>query len=205
MRDDISRCEPLWGPQSRKKARACRRRRKCRRSHRGALEASASKCQRIAEFSRQPVEQEHEAVRTGKGDFHVVDQTARRLAAATAEIGVATADLYPTIHLVGLYGGAASQLSQLNTNIGRTWGLGPSINWTFPNQAGPRARVQQPKAAQAAALASFDSVVISALKDTEQALAQYGAALDNRQSLADAQEKIHEAFAMAHDQFWPAR
>ncbi|HUE10241.1 MAG TPA: TolC family protein, partial [Steroidobacteraceae bacterium] len=130
-----------------------------------------------------------------------VRQAERRLAAATAEIGVATADLYPTIRLVGLYGGAASQLSELNTNIGRTWGVGPSISWTFPNMAAPRARVRQAKAAQAAALASFDSVVLIALKETEQALAVYSAALDNRQSLADAQQKIHEAFGMAHDQF----
>ena len=66
-----------------------------------------------------------------------VRQAERRLAAATAEIGVATADLYPTIRLVGLYGGAAPQLSQLDTNIGRTWGIGPSISWSFPNMAGP--------------------------------------------------------------------
>jgi NodT family efflux transporter outer membrane factor (OMF) lipoprotein len=130
-----------------------------------------------------------------------VRQAERRLAAATAEIGVATADLYPTIRLVGLYGGAATQLSQLNTNIGRTWGVGPSISWSFPNMAAPRARVRQAKAAQAAALASFDSVVLTALKETEQALALYGAALDNRQSLGDARDKVHAAFGMAHDQF----
>jgi NodT family efflux transporter outer membrane factor (OMF) lipoprotein len=130
-----------------------------------------------------------------------VRQAERRLAAATAEIGVATADLYPTIRLVGLYGGAASELSQLNSNIGRTWGVGPSISWSFPNMAAPRARVRQAKAAQAAALASFDSVVLTALKETEQALAFYSAALDNRQSLGDAREGIHEAFRIAHDQF----
>ena len=130
-----------------------------------------------------------------------VRQAERRLAAATAEIGVATADLYPTIRLVGLYGGAASELSQLNNNIGRTWGVGPSISWSFPNMAAPRARVRQAKAAQAAALASFDSVVLTALKETEQALAYYSAALDNRQSLGDAQDKVHSAFGMAHDQF----
>ena len=130
-----------------------------------------------------------------------VREAERRLAAATAEIGVATADLYPTIRLVGLYGGAAVELSQLNTNIGRTWGVGPSISWTFPNMAAPRARVRQAKAEQAAALASFDAVVLTALKETEQALALYSSALDNRQSLDDARDKIHEAFGIAHDQF----
>ena len=130
-----------------------------------------------------------------------VRQAERKLAAAVAEIGVTTADLYPAIHLVGLYGGAAVELSQLNTNIGRTWGIGPSISWSFPNMAGPRARVRQAKAAQAAALASFDSVVLTALKETEQALALYRAALDNRRALDQAQDKIHTAFRMAHDQF----
>jgi NodT family efflux transporter outer membrane factor (OMF) lipoprotein len=130
-----------------------------------------------------------------------VRQAERKLAAATAEIGVATADLYPRIRLVGLYGGAATELSQLTTNIGLTWGVGPSISWTFPNMAAPRARVRQAKAGQAAALAAFDEVVLNALKETEQALALYRAALDNRQSLGDAQAKIHGAFGMAHDQF----
>jgi NodT family efflux transporter outer membrane factor (OMF) lipoprotein len=130
-----------------------------------------------------------------------VRQADRRLAAATAEIGVVTADLYPTIRLVGLFGGAADQLSQLNTNAGRTWGVGPSISWTFPNMAAPRARVRQAKAGQAAALASFDAVVLTALKETEQALALYSAALDNRQALGDAQDQVHTAFNIAKDQF----
>ena len=130
-----------------------------------------------------------------------VRQSERRLAAATAEIGVATADLYPSIRLVGLYGGAATELSQLDTNIGRTWGVGPSISWSFPNMAAPRARVRQAKAGQAAALAAFDAVVLNALKETEQALAAYRAALDNRQSLGDAQTQIHAAYDMAHGQF----
>jgi NodT family efflux transporter outer membrane factor (OMF) lipoprotein len=130
-----------------------------------------------------------------------VRQAERRLAAATAEIGVVTADLYPTIRLVGLYGGAATELNQLNTNIGRTWGVGPSISWSFPNMAGPRARVRQAKAEQVAALASFDQVVLTALKETEQALSLYSAALDTRQSLGEARDKVQAAYRMAHDQF----
>jgi outer membrane protein TolC len=81
------------------------------------------------------------------------------------------------------------------------WGVGPRITWAFPNQAGPRARVRQAKASQVAALASFDSVVLTALKETEQALAQYSAALDRRQALADAQTQIHRAFDIARDEY----
>jgi NodT family efflux transporter outer membrane factor (OMF) lipoprotein len=130
-----------------------------------------------------------------------VRQAERRLAAATAQIGVATADLYPSIKLAGLYGGAASTLSDLTTNIGLAWGVSPAISWNFPNQAGPRARIRQAKANQAAALAAFDSVVLDALKETEQALALYSSALDYRQSVADAQARIHDAFGMSSGQF----
>jgi NodT family efflux transporter outer membrane factor (OMF) lipoprotein len=130
-----------------------------------------------------------------------VREADRRLAAATAAIGVATADLYPTIRLLGFYGGIAAQPSQLNTNIGQASGVGPSISWSFPNMAGPRARVRQAKAAQTASLASFDSVVLTALKEIEQALTLYAAALENRQSLLDARDRIHEAFRIAHEQF----
>jgi NodT family efflux transporter outer membrane factor (OMF) lipoprotein len=130
-----------------------------------------------------------------------IRQAERSLAAATARIGVATADLYPKISLSGLYGGAGLQLSDLGAERGLTWGVGPSVTWSFPNQALPRARIRQAKAAASAALASFDSVVLTALKETEQSLAIYVSALDNREALADAQAKAHRAFGMAHDQF----
>jgi outer membrane protein TolC len=83
----------------------------------------------------------------------------------------------------------------------RTWGVGPSITWAFPNEAGPRARVRQAKANARAALAGFDSTVLQALKETEQALATYSAELDRRQDLSDAQARAHQAFDMAHEQF----
>jgi len=130
-----------------------------------------------------------------------VRQADRRMAAATARIGVATADLYPRITLKGLYGAVTSELDEFTSPNSRTWGVGPSISWTFPNMGGPRARVRAAKATAVAALASFDSVVLQALKETEQALATYGSELDRRQALSEAQDRAHQAFDMAHDQF----
>jgi NodT family efflux transporter outer membrane factor (OMF) lipoprotein len=130
-----------------------------------------------------------------------IRQAEHRLAAATAGIGVATAELFPIIRLSGFFGGAATQVSLLGTNAGQVWGVGPSISWTFPNQTGPRARVRQARALQAAALATFDSVVLTALKETGQALTEYSAALGRRQALVEAQEKIHRSFEIARDGF----
>jgi outer membrane protein TolC len=130
-----------------------------------------------------------------------VRQADRRLAAATARIGIATADLYPRIELKGFIGGISSELNQLTTNNGIVWGIGPSISWNFPNQAVPRARILQAKANAAAALAGFDDVVLKALAETEQALATYRSELDRRQALSEAQDRARKAFDMAHDQF----
>ena len=130
-----------------------------------------------------------------------VRRAERQLASATAQVGVATAELYPIIRLTGFYGGAASEFNQLGTNAGLAWGVGPSISWNFPNQAGARARVRQAAAGQVAALASFDSTVLGALKETEQALALYRALVENQGSLIAARARIHRAFDIASAQF----
>jgi outer membrane protein TolC len=128
-----------------------------------------------------------------------VRQADRRVAAATARIGIATADLYPRISLTGFYGGAGFHTADLTAERGLVWGLGPSVNWTFPNQSLPRARVRQAKAGADAALAAFDSTVLQALKETEQALAAYGAELNRRQDLAEVQDRARRAFDLARD------
>ena len=130
-----------------------------------------------------------------------IREAERRLAGATARIGVATAELYPRVSLVGLYGGAATTPSDLTSGGGLTWGVGPSISWSFPNMAGPIARLHEAKSEASVALAAFDSILLTALKETEQALSTYGAELDHRQALGDAQLKEHEAFDQARDQY----
>ena len=130
-----------------------------------------------------------------------VRQAERRLAAASARIGVAVADLWPHIELRGFIGGASTEPNQFTTNNGIVWGLGPAISWNFPIQAAPRARVRQAKANAAVALAAFDGVVLQALKETEQALAVYASELDHRQALAEAEDRAQKAFEMAHGQY----
>ena len=125
----------------------------------------------------------------------------RRLAGATARIGVATAALYPRVTIEGFWGGASPQLSALTAENALIWGVGPTIQWQFPNQSIPRARLREAKAAERASLAAFDSTVLTALKETEQALSIYGSELQHHADLLDAQSKAQRTYDIAHGQF----
>jgi NodT family efflux transporter outer membrane factor (OMF) lipoprotein len=125
----------------------------------------------------------------------------RKYAAALATVGVATADLFPRVTLSGFYGGAADQINLLGSNAGLEWGVGPAISWSFPNMAAPLAKLAQSRASSRAAVASYDSVVLEALKETEQALAAYSAELDHHAALAAAQSEAQTEFSLAQNEF----
>src|SRR5262249_12239213 len=95
----------------------------------------------------------------------------RALADATAEIGVATAQLYPVSGLgrgVGSTGATADALTS-PTNF---WQLGSTLAWQA-NQSAARARIAAANASAKLALAHFDGTVLTALADTESALNTY--------------------------------
>ncbi|MHA6768216.1 efflux transporter outer membrane subunit [Sphingobium ummariense] len=117
----------------------------------------------------------------------------RRLAADTARIGVATADLYPRISLGGSVGTTALGGSDLFGGGPFRWLLGPLISWAFPNQEAIRSRIAGAKADGAASLAEFDGTVLNALEETERALSAYGHALEREQTLAQARDAAARA------------
>ena len=67
--------------------------------------------------------------------------------------------------------------------------------------AGPLARLAQANASATAALSNFNSVVLQALKETEQALTIYSAELGRQAALTTAQSEAQQAFGLAQDQF----
>jgi NodT family efflux transporter outer membrane factor (OMF) lipoprotein len=111
----------------------------------------------------------------------------RRLAAATARIGVATADLYPRITLGGSVGSTAGSIGGLFNPV--NWLLGPLISWAFTDHARARARVAGAEAGTQEALASFDGTVLRSLQETETALSAYSHALERREALRAARDE----------------
>lgn len=132
-----------------------------------------------------------------------VRQAERQLAAATANIGVATGALYPNISFGAQIGtlGIIDNLGEPSTN---RWGFGPQISWTLPTN-GTRARIREAEASTQAALAHFDGVVLDALRETQTRLAQYSALLERRDALADAERSAKDAAEQTHRRYQAGR
>lgn len=120
-----------------------------------------------------------------------VREAERRLAAATARIGVATASLYPSVSLGGQIETVGGRGETLGSNY--QFSVGPLISWSFPNIAVARARIRQADAATQAALARFDQTILVALQETETALNAYANELQRNAALRRARDQSAEA------------
>ena len=133
-----------------------------------------------------------------------VREAERRLAADTARIGVATADLYPRIVFGGSAGSTGSSFGDLFGGPQR-WLLGPLLSWTFRNQEGPPARIAAAEASAQASLARFDKAVLTALEETETALSRYAHELDRRAALTSARDEARRAAEISQAQLRAGR
>ena len=100
----------------------------------------------------------------------------RQLAAATANVGVATADLFPRVSLSGFLGFIAGRGSQLGSSAAQAWGVAPSITWAAFDMGSVRARLRGAEADAEGALASYEQQVLLALEESENAFSDYSRA-----------------------------
>ena len=121
----------------------------------------------------------------------------RSLAAATAQIGVATANLYPQVSLGGS-AGFTGPLSPLGVGTAFHLSLGPLISWTFPNRTLVRAQIAVAGAQADAALANFDGTVLEGLRQTETALSAYARTRDQVADLTLARDSAARAVSQAN-------
>lgn len=129
----------------------------------------------------------------------------RRLAAATARIGVATAELYPDISIGGSIGSTATAIGNLGSSASFRYGIGPLISWSFPNFTVARARIAQAEASAEAALAEFDGSWLTALQETETALSRYANGQTRVATLERGRAQSREAARIARLRFEAGR
>ncbi len=130
-----------------------------------------------------------------------VRQAERELAAQTAQIGVATAELYPKLTLVGSIGLESFSAGDLVAPINRVYNLGPTIQWRVFDAGRIRQNIEVQNARQEQALIAYEASVLIGLQDVEDALVAYGKELIRRQSLVEAEEATRRMVEVADDQY----
>ena len=113
-----------------------------------------------------------------------IRRSERQLAAASAQIGVATADLFPKFSLNGQAGVQSSTLSGMGNWDNHFWSFGPSVTWSIFNAGQVQSNIEVQNALQQQALLTYQQTVLTALQDVESALVAYNNEQEHQKRLA---------------------
>ena len=125
----------------------------------------------------------------------------RRLAAATAGIGIARSELYPRVSLSGLLGFNAPRLGDLFTSDAARYSLGVGLAWTPFDFGAIRSRIAASEARAQQGLVQFEQTVALALEETEGAFSGFNRNAQRAQSLDAAARHADEAAQLARARF----
>jgi outer membrane protein, multidrug efflux system len=124
----------------------------------------------------------------------------RQVAAANANVGVATAELYPRVNLAAFLGLQNSQISGF-TPIGKSWSTASSLTLPLVNWGRINANIKSKKAQFELAYLNYKSTVLTAFKEVEDALIAHGNEQLRRQSLEQAVAASQLAVQMAGERY----
>ena len=122
-----------------------------------------------------------------------IRQAERNLAAATAEVGVATAQLYPSFSITGTLGVDSSDLRHLPEWGSEYYSVAPGVSWPILDWSRLRAAIRVQDELQEQALLAYETSFSAALKDVEDALVQYRFEADRNRGLVDAARQARRA------------
>jgi NodT family efflux transporter outer membrane factor (OMF) lipoprotein len=117
--------------------------------------------------------------------------------AATARIGVATADLFPTFSITGSAGLRSGDFSSWLTWDQRFWSFGPSASWRLFDTGRTHSAIEQQAALQEQALIAYRQTVLAALQEVENALIASAKEQERREALVSAVEANRKAVSLA--------
>jgi NodT family efflux transporter outer membrane factor (OMF) lipoprotein len=127
-----------------------------------------------------------------------VQRAGRKLAADTANIGVAQADLFPKFFLTGASGFESVSTSDWFTAGSRFWSAGPTVQWRIFDAGRIRANIRVQNARQEQALAAYEQTVLTAFEEVENGLTAYANEQIRRRSLAEAVTASQKSLGLAN-------
>jgi NodT family efflux transporter outer membrane factor (OMF) lipoprotein len=133
-----------------------------------------------------------------------VREAERRIAAATARVGVAESDLFPKFSLTGSFGLQSDQVGELADMDSRRWAIGPSVRWNLFDGERLRRAVDAAESREKQALLTYQQTVLLAIEEAENALVdlQFSQARNAalREAVAANQEAVDLADALYRGQ-----
>lgn len=130
-----------------------------------------------------------------------IRQAERNLAAQTARIGVATADLYPKFRLFGTIGLESLSSKDFFEWASRTWSIGPGVSWNIFDAGAIRQNIEVQTARQEQALIQYEAAVLRAQEEVENVLVAYAKEQIRRASLSKAATAAQRTALVAQDQY----
>ncbi|MFT6913813.1 MAG: multidrug efflux system outer membrane protein [Motiliproteus sp.] len=129
-----------------------------------------------------------------------VASSERALAASTAQIGVATADLYPSLSIGGFLGFLSGPGYSFNSGS-QSWSVAPTLSWQVADLASVRARINAAEASSRMALADFEQSVFTALNEMSLALKNYNLSRQQEIMTALQREASQKAVSIARQRY----
>lgn len=125
----------------------------------------------------------------------------RRLAARSADIGVATAELFPKLSIGASGGFQALDASQLFDSASQRFSLMPLISWRVFDGGRVRAEIRASEAREQQAALAYEKAVLTALGDAERALGDYRLGLDAVRLQQTALDAARRSYAHAQARY----
>ncbi len=129
-----------------------------------------------------------------------IRRSERQLAAATAQIGVATAELYPKFNLAAFLGLQNTNITDISP-LGKSWSAAASISMPIFNWGKLQANIRSKEAQQEELLLSYRSTILTALREVEDSLIAYSRESQRQQSLAESVAANQLALEFANERF----
>ncbi|HEY7923935.1 MAG TPA: efflux transporter outer membrane subunit [Vicinamibacteria bacterium] len=125
----------------------------------------------------------------------------RELAAATARIGVARADLFPRFSILGSFGRRTEGIGDFGKGAAAFWNIVPAVRWPIFAGGRIRANIEAQDARQEQALLQYEKEILSALEEVETALSAHTRERSREASLRAAVDSTRRALALATDRY----
>jgi NodT family efflux transporter outer membrane factor (OMF) lipoprotein len=130
-----------------------------------------------------------------------IRQAERQLAAATARIGVATANLYPTVILTGGLGMQGQGLGVTPAVNKFIWSVGPTAYWPLLDFGTLDALIAVQDLRTHELLVNFKRTILLAVEEVDDAIANFTAQQDHLRSLGESLSAAQQAVSIASQRY----